>query len=150
MRKSNLFKIIVCGAMFTLLIGSSVLASTITRSAYVRGKETYIDEYEGTVGEYVASASDNFARTTVTNMETTEKLFYCSIEIYDEVNEETYMKSNFADTLATGRNASRGLRRDVNSKQYNYVHEATGFVSTVSSSATLVDRYSFTAKQYYE
>lgn len=150
MKKTNLLKAIVCGVMVTLVMGSTVLAGTVTRFAYVRGSNTYFNEYEGAVGEYVASASDGFARTTVMNKSASEKLFYCSIEIYDAANEETYRTLSFADTLTTGRSVSKGLRREVSSRKYNYIHRATGFLSTTSSSATLVDSYKFTAKQYYE
>ena len=77
-------------------------------------------------------------------------IFYCSIEIYDAVNLKSERILSFADTLTTGRNVSKGLRREINSRQYNYIHKGTGFASTTSSSATKVDNYRFIGKQYYE
>lgn len=43
MKKSNLIKGIVCGLMLTAVVGSTVFAGTVSRSANLRNVTTYSD-----------------------------------------------------------------------------------------------------------
>ena len=57
MAKTNLIKGIVCGLMLTAVVGSTVFAGTVSRSANLRNVTTYNDTYVGEIGAYNAYGS---------------------------------------------------------------------------------------------
>ena len=52
--------------------------------------------------------------------------------------------------VLNGSSINAEIGRDKNSNEYNYIHVGQGYASSEYSSATMLDNYRYTAKQYYE
>ena len=136
MRRTNLVKTILCGLIGTIAMGTAVFAGTVSREGYVRGKN-YTNSYSGTLGKYAAGGEADTAATSAQNTS----------------NVETYRnnrKQVISDCVINGSSINAQIYRNINSKMYRYIHVGQGYASNVYSSATMLDNYTYTAKQYYE
>lgn len=149
MRKTHLLKTLLCTAMIIMVTGTTVMAGTVTRSQKVRGVTTYTNSYAGTFGNYCAASSGTDAVTSLQNNSGSERWYQCGVRRYN-YNSCTYDKNDFCTgKLANGRVWCVEIARSKSSYVYNYEHIAKACASTSYSSATLIDNYKFTAKQYY-
>ena len=150
MRKSNFFKTVVCGMMITMIMASTVFAGTVSRSAKVRNVVTYTDVYSGAVGNYTAAGDPSYVRTTVQN--TTNSIKYYGYYVYRyNWATQTYDRASIGGRpVANGDITYVAMNgRSMSSAIYDYLHVVQGYASTVYSSATMVDNYTFLAMQYY-
>lgn len=89
-------------------------------------------------------------RISVQNTTTTSHLYRCSVSRYN-FNSLTYdLSDDGSKILSNGETTSAKISRNKNSYVYNYVHYANSFASTSGTSSTMVDSYTFIAKQYYD
>lgn len=149
MRRTNLVKTILCGLIGTIAMGTAVFAGTVSREGYVRGKN-YTNSYSGTLGKYAAGGEADTAATSAQNTSGSSRWF--SVQVY-EYNVETYRnnrKQVISDCVINGSSINAQIYRNINSKMYRYIHVGQGYASNVYSSATMLDNYTYTAKQYYE
>lgn len=149
MRRTNLVKTILCGLIGTIAMGTAVFAGTVSREGYVRGKN-YTNSYSGTLGKYAAGGEADTAATSAQNTSGSSRWF--SVQVY-EYNVETYRnnrKQVISDCVINGSSINAQIYRNINSKMYSYIHVGQGYASNVYSSATMLDNYTYTAKQYYE
>ena len=147
MRRTNLVKTILCGLIGTIAMGTAVFAGTVSREGYVRGKN-YTNSYSGTLGKYAAGGEADTAATSAQNTSGSSRWF--SVQVY-EYNVETYRnnrKQVISDCVINGSSINAQIYRNINSKMYRYIHVGQGYASNVYSSATMLDNYTYTAKQY--
>lgn len=148
MRKTNILKVAVCTVMFTLMLGTTVLAGTISDSDYVRGKATYSNSYTGAHGHYTASGTSTAARTTAINESDATRFFYCTVTRFNWEDMEYDYTSQFANTLTNGESKIREIPRNKDATMYDYFHNAQAFETTTTNSPK-IDDFSYTAMQYY-
>lgn len=149
MRKTNLVKTILCGLIGTIAMGTAVFAGTVSREGYVRGKN-YTNSYSGTLGKYAAGGEADTAATSAQNTSGSSKWFSVQVYEYNIVTNRAERKDVVSKKVLNGSSINAEIDRDKNSKAYNYIHVGQGYASDVYSSATMLDNYTYTAKQYYE
>lgn len=149
MRRTNLVKTILCGLIGTIAMGTAVFAGTINRESYVRGKN-YTNSYSGTLGKYAAGGEADTAATSAQNTSGSSKWFSVQVYEYNIVTNRAERKDVVSKKVLNGSSINAEIDRDKNSKAYNYIHVGQGYASDVYSSATMLDNYTYTAKQYYE
>lgn len=76
--------------------------------------------------------------------------FECYVKRYNWITEKYDYKQSDTRAISNGDVMSLKIPRHKNATTYNYVHMTIGCTSSVYSAATAFDRYTFTAKQYYE
>lgn len=149
MRRTNLVKTILCGLIGTIAMGTAVFAGTVSREGYVRGKN-YTNSYSGTLGKYAAGGEADAAATSAQNTSGSSKWFSVQVYEYNVVTYSNEGKYVVSKKVLNGSSINAEIGRDKNSKAYNYIHVGQGYASDVYSSATMLDNYTYTAKQYYE
>lgn len=149
MRRTNLVKTILCGLIGTIAMGTAVFAGTVSREGYVRGKN-YTNSYSGTLGKYAAGGEADTAATSAQNTSGSSKWFSVQVYEYNIVTNRDERKYVVSKKVLNGSSINAEIGRDKNSKAYNYIHVGQGYASDVYSSATMLDNYTYTAKQYYE
>ena len=149
MKKTNLIKAVVCGAMLTLVMGSTVMAGSVTRSLKVRNTTTYNDDYEGTYGHYYSSSTGSNARMVVVNVAGSSKLFSASVKRYNYNDLKYDDRDDHLGTINNGDVVILEIVRDKSKYVYDYIHHAESYMANTTSSGTRMDYYDFTAKQYY-
>ena len=149
MRKTNLVKTILCGLIGTIAMGTAVFAGTVSREGYVRGKN-YTNSYSGTLGKYAAGGEADTAATSAQNTSGSSKWFSVQVYEYNIVTNRAERKDVVSKKVLNGSSINAEIDRDKNSKAYNHIHVGQGYASDVYSSATMLDNYTYTAKQYYE
>lgn len=149
MRRTNLVKTILCGLIGTIAMGTAVFAGTVSREGYVRGKN-YTNSYSGTLGKYAAGGEADTAATSAQNTSGSSKWFSVQVYEYNIVTNRAERKDVVSKKVLNGSSINAEIDRDKNSKAYNYIHVGQGYASDVYSSATMLDNYTYTAKQYYE
>lgn len=149
MRRTNLVKTILCGLIGTIAMGTAVFAGTVSREGYVRGKN-YTNSYSGTLGKYAAGGEADTAATSAQNTSGSSKWFSVQVYEYNIVTNRDERKYVVSKKVLNGSSINAEIGRDKNSKAYNYIHVGQGYASNVYSSATMLDNYTYTAKQYYE
>lgn len=82
MRKTNLFKGIVCGLMFTALVGSAVYAGTGSGSAYGYNDTYVADIFYGDVGSYRTVATSELTNIYAKNTSNSSKMYYVEAQHY--------------------------------------------------------------------
>ena len=150
MRKTNLVKTILCGLIGTIAMGTAVFAGTINRESYVRGKNNYSNSYKGTLGNYAAGGEADTAATSAQNTSGSSRWFSVQVYEYNVVTNRNEGRDVLSKEVSNGSSINVEIDRDKNSKAYNYIHVGQGYASNVYSSATMLDNYTYTAKQYYE
>lgn len=150
MRKTNLVKTILCGLIGTIAMGTAVFAGTVSRESYVRGKNNYSNSYKGTLGNYAAGGEADTAATSAQNLSGASRWFSAQVYEYNVVDDRNERKDVVSKKVLNGSSINAEIGRDKNSKAYNYIHVGQGYASDVYSSATMLDNYTYTAKQYYE
>lgn len=150
MRKTNLVKTILCGLIGTIAMGTAVFAGTINRESYVRGKNNYSNSYKGTLGNYAAGGEADTAATSAQNTSGSSRWFSVQVYEYNVVTNRDEGRDVLSKEVSNGSSINVEIDRDKNSKAYNYIHVGQGYASNVYSSATMLDNYTYTAKQYYE
>ena len=149
MRRTHLVRAVVCAVVFSLMIGTTAFAGTVTRSAKVRGVTSYTNSYTGTYGYYCAASTGSYSTTTTVNNCGSTRYFKCNVQRYN-YNSTSYDKADPQfGTLENGATAYAKIARDKNSYVYNYEHYGKAYASTTGTESTLVDSYTYTAKQYY-
>ena len=149
MRRTNLVKTILCGLIGTIAMGTAVFAGTVSREGYVRGKN-YTNSYSGTLGKYAAGGEADTAATSAQNTSGSSRWFSVQVYEYNIVTNRAERKDVVSKKVLNGSSINAEIDRDKNSKAYNYIHVGQGYASDVYSSATMLDNYTYTAKQYYE
>ena len=150
MRRTNLVKTILCGLIGTIAMGTAVFAGTVSRESYVRGKNSYTNSYKGTLGNYVAGGEAETAATSAQNLSGISRWFSVQVYEHNVVTNRDERKKVVAKKVLNGSTVNAEIGRDKNSNAYNYLHVGQGYASDVYSSATMLDNYTYTAKQYYE
>ena len=150
MRRTNLVKTILCGLIGTIAMGTAVFAGTINRESYVRGKNSYSNSYNGTLGNYAAGGEENLAATSSQNLSGSSRWFSAQVYEYNVVTYRNEGKDVVSKKVSNGSSINAEIDRNKNSKAYNYIHVGQGYASSEYSSATMLDNYTYTAKQYYE
>ena len=150
MRRTNLVKTILCGLIGTIAMGTAVFAGTINRDSYVRGKNSYSNSYKGTLGNYAAGGEENLAATSSQNLSGSSRWFSAQVYEYNVVTYSNEGKDVVSKKVSNGSSINAEIDRDKNSKAYNYIHVGQGHASSEYSSATMLDNYTYIAKQYYE
>lgn len=150
MRRTNLVKTILCGLIGTIAMGTAVFAGTINRESYVRGKNSYSNSYKGTLGNYAAGGEENLAATSSQNLSGSSRWFSAQVYEYNVVTYSNEGKDVVSKKVSNGSSINAEIDRDKNSKAYNYIHVGQGHASSEYSSATMLDNYTYIAKQYYE
>lgn len=150
MRKTNILKVAACTVMFTLMLGTTVLAATpYSEPRNVLNEETYEDPYTGRYGDYLSMGISSSTSTTAGNDTSTAKMFYISVSRYNWVTKEYDDIDQYADALASNYGEIVCIDRDYDNSNYDYYHNVQSFSSATSSSAsTRVDNYNFTAIQH--
>lgn len=69
---------------------------------------------------------------------------------YNVVDNRNERKDIVSKKVLNGSSINAEIGRDKNSKAYYYIHVGQGYASSEYSSATMLDNYRYTAKQYYE
>ena len=149
-RKTNLVKTILCGLIGTIAMGTAVFAGTVSRESYVRGKNSYTNSYKGTLGNYVIGGEEDTAATSVQNLSGASRWFSAQVYEYNVVDNRNERKDVVSKKVLNGSSINAEIGRDKNSNAYNYIHVGQGYASSEYSSATMLDNYRYTAKQYYE
>lgn len=149
MRRTNLVKTILCGLIGTIAMGTAVFAGTVSREGYVRGKN-YTNSYSGTLGKYAAGGEADTAATSAQNTSGSSRWFSVQVYEYNVVTYSNEGKDVVSKKVSNGSSINAEIERDKNSKAYNYIHVGQGYASSEYSSATMLDNYTYTAKQYYE
>ena len=150
MRRTNLVKTILCGLIGTIAMGTAVFAGTVSRESYVRGKNSYTNSYKGTLGNYAAGGEADTAATSAQNTSGSSRWFSVQVYEYNVVTNRNEGRDVLSKEVSNGSSINVEIDRDKNSKAYNYIHVGQGYASNVYSSATMLDNYTYTAKQYYE
>lgn len=150
MRRTNLVKTILCGLIGTIAMGTAVFAGTVSRESYVRGKNSYTNSYKGTLGNYAAGGEADTAATSAQNTSGSSRWFSVQVYEYNIVTNRDEGRDVLSKEVSNGSSINVEIDRDKNSKAYNYIHVGQGYASNVYSSATMLDNYTYTAKQYYE
>ena len=120
------------------------------RESYVRGKNSYSNSYKGTLGNYAAGGEENLAATSAQNTSGSSRWFSAQVYEYNVVTYRNEGKDVVSKKVSNGSSINAEIDRDKNSKAYNYIHVGQGYASSEYSSATMLDNYTYTAKQYYE
>ena len=115
----------------------------------MRGKN-YTNSYSGTLGKYAAGGEADTAATSAQNTSGSSKWFSVQVYEYNIVTNRAERKDVVSKKVLNGSSINAEIDRDKNSKAYNYIHVGQGYASDVYSSATMLDNYTYTAKQYYE
>lgn len=149
MRRTNLVKTILCGLIGTIAMGTAVFAGTVSREGYVRGKN-YTNSYSGTLGKYAAGGEADTAATSAQNLSGSSRWFSAQVYEYNVVTYSNEGKDVVSKKVSNGSSINAEIDRDKNSKAYNYIHVGQGHASSEYSSATMLDNYTYIAKQYYE
>lgn len=149
MKKSDAIKTVICIFVFTLIFGTTVMAGTVTRSAKVRGTN-YTDSYTGSYGNYVASGDNSQVRTSVQSTASSNAYFACYVKRYNYSSGKYDLSRDTSKALANGATNVAVMARSKDSYVYDYVHHAAAYASPTGTSSTMVDSYTFTAKQYYD
>ena len=148
--KKKIINSILCIAMCTMIMCTTVMGAMVSRSKNVRNVSNYTNTYNGSYGNYCAAGDSSYARISVQNTTTTSHLYRCSVLRYN-FNSLTYdLSDDGSKILSNGETTSAKISRNKNSYVYNYVHYANSFASTSDTSSTMVDSYTFIAKQYYD
>ena len=150
MRRTHLVRTVVCAAVFSLMLGTMAFAGTVTRSAKVRGVTSYTNSYTGSYGYYCAASNGTNSTTTAVNNCGNTRYYNCSVSRYN-YNTGTYdLWDGDSKQMDNGESTSAKIARSKNSYVYNYKHNVEAYASPTGTSTTLVDNYTYTAKQYYE
>ncbi len=152
MRKTNLFKVIVCGLMLTAVVGTTGLAATralvqVDDGSYVLDVEFYYDELDGTYGKFITYGETDSTELKVVNNNSAPRSYYIEVfEVDAYLNNVT--RSDYSHVvLNPGGNETVYVSRDYDNPRYNYLHNGKSYYSTTSTSV-VIDNYKCTLKQY--
>lgn len=154
MAKTNLIKGIVCGLMLTAVVGSTVFAGTVERTANLRNITKYSDTYAGTIGAYNAYGSyfsgtnTAYANLKIQNTYGNVYKYYGEVYRWDTYQEAWTDSDIESQQLAPGGNFTVSIKRDYQVKYYNYYHNGIGYSSPYTDSVIL-DSYSYDVIQNY-
>lgn len=150
MRRTHFVRAVVCAAVFSLMLGTTAFAGTVTRSAKVRGVTSYTDTYTGAYGYYCAASNGSYSTTTALNNCGYIRYYNCSVSRYNYSTRRYDLWDDGSKPMDNGESTSATIVRSKNSYVYNYEHNVKAYDSPTGTPTTLVDKYTYTAKQYYE
>ena len=146
MKKSNLFKGVLCGVMLAAVVSSTVAAGTVKKEVQGYRVRNFDDSYSGDVGTYRAVVRYNAATIEVQNTSGSPKIYRLEADIYD------IQSSRYIDFEAKSVVPSPGysdycmIDRDYNEARYSYRLLAQGYNGT-STATGRADYYEYYVKQ---
>ncbi|MGN0374370.1 MAG: hypothetical protein ACI4EN_02635 [Butyrivibrio sp.] len=147
MKKSNLFKGILCGVMLAAVVSSTVAAGTVQKEVQGYRVRDLDDSYSGDVGTYRAIVRYNLATVTAKNISGSPKMYRMEAAIYDSYLKE-YVDFNAKSVVSSpgGSEESVSIDRDYNEARYSYRLLAQGYNGT-STATGRADYYAYYVKQ---
>lgn len=147
MRKSNLFKGIVCGLMLTAVVGSSVFAGTYTDGSCGYDVKNVNNTYTGNVGVYSAYFNSTTAGLNVRNNSNSAKYYKLECDTF-YVHTNELVDISASDGVCTPYNLlNENITRDYKDAWYKYRILGQGYNGT-SQVTGRVDYYMYTLTQY--
>ncbi len=154
MRKSNLFKGIVCGLMLTAVVGTTVFAGTVSRSANLKGVTTYSDTYAGDIGAfnaygtYYSGTKTAYANLKAQNTYSNVYKFYGEVCEWNDIYNAYTDSDSETQQLAPGGTFTVTIIRDASYMYVDYYHHAKVYYSPYTDSVIL-DSYTYEVIQTY-
>ena len=151
MRKTKIFKSVVCSLVMVLALGSTAYAQNYKFSEKVRGKVKYYKECYGYKGLYYASGSNTVAKTTVLNDSGEMHVYNCDVRRYNYGSKKYDVVSKNKSSLEDGDSINCKISRDKDSYIYNYRHhiDVYNYIPALSDNLK-IEEFTYVAKQYYE
>lgn len=140
----------VSGCLIVMSVFLPICVNMVSGDDKVRGKKNYSDRYNGRVGTYVSTGTENTVKTSMVSASkiTTNCNIYLMRYNYNTGTYDADRSLHKVD-IEPGETKVIRMVRSYQSAVYDYYHGAENYASKSHNSATLIDSYKFIAMQYY-
>ena len=146
MRKTNLFKGIVCGLMLTAVVGTSVFAGNYSEEVYGYKNANIRKTYTGSVGIYTATGNQTSAGVIAVNNSGHERFYKTHYGRYHNGMDQYVEFITDSDVVATYSSLQVNGPREYDNVFYSYSLTAYGYNSTAEATGQ-ADFFSFYIEQ---
>lgn len=140
------FKGIICGLLFTTIIGSAVYAGTGSAVEEYAYEKNVSKQFIGSGGVYTGTAGEQYVQSSVTSTSSSSRLY--KVEVKWKCNLAGYVCDFEADSEIMSRYQvlSVSIGRDSDMVQFSYVTNGKAY-NSISEATGIADDYTYTIYQ---